>query len=540
VTDTAERSLRVLVLAPTSKDAELSQQVLTRAGMACACCKDIDEVLRELDRGAGALVVPEESIAQGRKKLIARWLERQPPWSDLPVLVLARPGADSAVVAQAMDLLGNVTVVERPTRVAELVSALRSALRGRSRQYDLRAHLGERERYLEALRENDRRKDEFLATLAHELRNPLAPIKSSVQMLRLRSPGDADSQKLALMMERQVNHMVRLVDDLLEMSRVTRGRIELRLEQVELADVIRTAIETSQPLIDAARHHITVTVPGEPLPVNGDATRLAQIFSNLLNNAAKYTDEGGRIWITAHREGMAAVVTVRDTGSGIPPEMLSRVFDMFTQLAANPTARRAHGGLGIGLTLVKSLVEMHGGTVEARSAGRGRGSEFSVRLPLVATEVLGITPHPQHQPAASAPDNDSLFTLTPRRVLVVDDNRDAAESLGMLLGLLRQTTRVVNSGADALDVMGSFKPAIAFLDIGMPGMDGHELARRIRAQPEWQTLTLVAMTGWGQDDDRRRSQSAGFDYHLVKPVDVRALESLLRSLDPGGARAAAG
>jgi signal transduction histidine kinase/ActR/RegA family two-component response regulator len=523
----SDPALRILVLAPTGKDAALSQSLLERAGMPCKTCRDLDEIRRELDVGAGALMLPEEAIALDRKSSVVRWLEHQPPWSDLPVIVLARAGADSAAVAQAMDQLGNITVVERPMRVAALVSVLRSAVRARARQYELREHLAQREGYLQALREADRRKDEFLATLAHELRNPLAPIRNSLQVLRMRGRGDPSTDNLTAMMERQVNQMVRLVDDLLEMSRVTRGRIELRLEHVDVAAVLRNAVETSRPLIDAARHQLTVTLPAEPLTLHGDPVRLAQIFANLLNNAAKYTEEGGRITVTAERDGMAVTIAVRDTGTGIPQEMLPRVFDLFTQLPA--AARRAHGGLGIGLTLVKSLVEMHGGTVQVYSAGPGKGSEFTVRLPLVVADAR----------AAVEPGERPLLKLPARRVLVVDDNADAAESMSLLLGMLGLTTHVANSGQAALEALAAFKPSVVFLDIGMPVIDGHEVARRIRAQPEWQGLTLVAMTGWGQDEDRRRSQSAGFDHHLIKPVDVRALEALLRGLDERDRQAAA-
>jgi len=520
VNPAADPSLRVLVLGPTSKDAELTVALVRRAGMDCQACQDIDEVVRELEAGAGALILPEECIAQGSRTPLMHWLQGQPTWSDFPILVLARAGADSAAVGLAMDLLGNITVLERPMRVAALVSALRAALRSRVRQYELRVHMTEREAHVRALREADRRKDEFLATLAHELRNPLAPIGNAVQVLRLRAHDDPTVDELAAVMERQVRHLVRLVDDLLEMSRITRGRIELRAEHATIESILNNAVETSRPLIDAADHHLTVTVPSEPLVINGDPVRLAQVFANLLNNAAKYTDPAGRILLTAYREGKAVVVTVRDSGHGIPPEMLPRVFDLFLQLP-DPAARK-HGGLGIGLTLVKTLVEMHGGTVRAYSAGPGKGSEFTVRLPLAA-DALGLVPPAEAHPPAPR--------LTPRRVLIVDDNRDAAQSLALILGLMGLTTKVAAGGLEALALLPQFRPQLVFLDIGMPEMDGHQVARAIRALPDWRALTLVAMTGWGQDEDRRKSQQAGFDHHLIKPLDVRALEAFLRKLD---------
>jgi signal transduction histidine kinase len=511
---------RVLVLAPTGKDADLARSVLERAGVECLCCRDLDHACEQLEAGAAALLLPEEAVEQDRKNCLAEWLSRQPPWSDLPVLILTRPGADSSAVAEAMDLLGNVTVLERPTRVSALVSAVRTALRARQRQYQIRESLAASERAEAALREADRRKDEFLAILAHELRNPLAPIRNSLHIQRLTSPNDPATGRIVEMMERQVNHMVRLVDDLFEISRISRGRVELRKEPVEVATVVEGALETSRPLIEARRHQLLLAIAPEPLTLEGDPVRLAQVLANLLNNAAKYTDVGGQIWLTVRREGDAVVISVRDSGTGIPADMLPRVFDLFTQV--DRSADRAQGGLGIGLTLVKSLVEMHGGSVAAHSEGSGKGSEFVVRLPLT-TETCAVGPAgPEGRPSAA---------LAPRRVLVVDDNRDAAESLGMVLELLGAEAQVVCSGPDALEALGTYQPAVVLLDIGMPGMDGYEVAKRIRERPAFRDVTLVALTGWGQEEDRRRSRTAGFDYHLIKPADVSALKTLLSSLE---------
>ena len=362
----------------------------------------------------------------------------------------------------------------------------------------------------DALRVADRRKDEFLATLAHELRNPLAPIRNSLHMLRLAGSSDPAVERVRETMERQVNHMVRLVDDLLEVSRITRGKIELRKERVELAAVIRSAVETSQPLIDSARPQLALSIPSEPLTLEADPVRLAQVFANLLNNAAKYTDGAGQIWLTARRDGRAVAVSVRDTGIGIPADMLPRVFEMFTQM--DGSRRRSQGGLGIGLTLVQSLVELHGGTVTAASDGPGKGSEFVVRLPL-AESAADDTARPQ----------SSARLRLPLRVLVVDDNHDAADSLGMLLKCFGAEVHIVYDGPAALQAMAVYRPVAAFLDIGMAGMDGNEVARRIRQQPEFRDVMLVAVTGWGQAEDRRRTRAAGFDYHLVKPTDADAL-----------------
>ena len=511
---------RILVLAPTEKDAALTQSILTRAGIVCRCFPDLHQLCAHLDAGVGAILLPEEALADRSEGSLVEWLRRQAAWSDLPVLILARPGADSVAVAQAMDLLGNVTVLERPMRVAALVSAARSALRARQRQYQIRDHLAERERAEAALRMNDRRKDEFLAVLAHELRNPLAPIRNSLHVLRLSPTHDPAVDQMGEMMERQVNHMVRLVDDLLEVSRITRGKIELRKEVVDMAAIVRSAVETSRPLIEAGEHQLTLSLPEPPLTLEGDPVRLAQVLANLLNNAAKYTDKGGRIWLSVRRESGWVTISVKDTGTGIPADMLPRVFELFTQIDRH--ADRTQGGLGIGLTLVKSLVGMHGGTIQAHSEGLGRGSEFVVRLPITMPARFAKT---------LTPEDRSVPHLSSRRVLVVDDNRDAADSLGILLKILGADVQVVHSGEDALRAIASYRPAVVMLDLGMPGMDGHEVARRIREQLEFQDVTLIALTGWGQEEDRLRSQSAGFDYHLIKPADITALQTLLLSLE---------
>ena len=371
----------------------------------------------------------------------------------------------------------------------------------------------------EALVEADRRKDEFLATLAHELRNPLAPIRNSLQILRLTGDSNPATEQTYEVMERQVNHMVRLVDDLLEISRITRGQIELRKERVELGSVIRSAVEVSKPLVEDFEHQLTVSLPGEPLTLDVDSVRLEQIISNLLNNAAKYTDPGGKIWVTAKRENDHAVISIRDSGIGISPDMLSRIFEIFTQV--EHSGNRTQGGLGLGLTLVRTLVELHGGNVDVHSEGPGKGSEFIVRLPLDATPGKEIT----------VKEMWHFGQVAPRRILVVDDNCDAAESLSKLLNAVGAEARAVYSGVEALQLLEPYRPAVMLVDIGMPGMDGYEVARRIRQTPRYNSVTLVALTGWGQEEDRRRSQAAGFDFHLTKPLDFKTLQSLLGSLD---------
>lgn len=376
----------------------------------------------------------------------------------------------------------------------------------------------ERRRMEDALRDADRRKDEFLATLAHELRNPLAPISNALHVLK-RAGAPPQTEKLIGMIERQATHLIRLVDDLLEVSRISCGKVELRRERIDLAAVVGQAMETSQPLIQAGRHETNLSLPSQSLVVDGDPVRLAQVFANLLNNAAKYTEPGGCIWVRAERVGDEAVVSVRDNGAGISPDMLPRVFDLFAQ--GDRHRECAHGGLGIGLALVRSLVELHGGRVEARSAGLGQGSEFIVRLPLAA------------RPADEAQVERGEATAhgSARRVLVIDDNQDVADSLAMLLETFGVEVRTANSGAAGLDALAWFKPELVFLDIGMPGMDGIETARRIRERPEGREVMLVALTGWGQEEDRSRTHAAGFDRHLVKPAELDALQELLAALE---------
>jgi PAS domain S-box-containing protein len=371
----------------------------------------------------------------------------------------------------------------------------------------------------EELAENDRRKDEFLAMLSHELRNPLAPIRNAVHVLNAVATGPQVVQAREVI-ERQVTHLARLVDDLLDVSRITRGKIALRPESVALEDVVARAVETTRPLVEARGHSLSVEVrPGTPR-FTADPVRLAQVIANLLNNAAKYTDPGGRIAVRAGREGGEAVVRVRDTGVGIPVEMLPHVFELFTQ--AERTLDRAQGGLGIGLTLVKSLVEQHGGRVEAFSDGPGRGSEFVVRLPLPvesAAAVRAVTPRP-----AVAPSK--------RRVLVVDDNADAADTLAMVLSMRGYDVRVARDGPAALDTARHFLPQLVLLDIGLPGMDGYAVARALRADGRSGPLRLVALTGYGREEDRRRSAEAGFDDHVVKPIAPEELLQLLAADTP--------
>lgn len=514
----AVRDRRVLVMPPTPRDGVITRQLLAKAGIAADTVPTMSAVVRELSRGAGVLLLPEEAIAWGETDLL-RVLAGQPPWSDLPILVMTRPGADSAYAAHAVRVLSNVTLLERPLQVATLVSAVRTALRARERQYQIRAHLAERAQALESLKEADRRKDEFLATLGHELRNPLSPLLTSLYLLKRNRSSKRILSQTVSVMERQVHFLVRLVDDLLEISRITRGVIDVAKKPLDLTAIVNAAIESSRPFVESGRHELILTGLDQSVIVEGDAVRLTQVFANLINNAAKYTDVGGHIWIAVGSDGAEAVVTVRDDGIGIEPEHLSAVFDMFTQV--NRSDRRTQGGLGIGLTLVRSLVEVHRGSVVARSEGAGCGTTFEVRLPLVLDQ----------QPRVEKPSVIGSFPNC--RVLVVDDNQDAGDMLGMLLSSLNASVRTAHSGPEALEMIDEFDPDVVLLDIGMPLMDGYEVARRIRAR-RGKAVRLIALTGWGQEDDVRRAERAGFDHHLVKPPDLQKLAQLLTEAHVAG------
>jgi signal transduction histidine kinase/CheY-like chemotaxis protein len=414
---------------------------------------------------------------------------------------------------------GNEIVVERPdgTRVTALAHA--NPLHDESGQLlgavNVLVDISDRKRAEEALREADRAKDEFLATLAHELRNPLAPIRNAVYVLNLAGAHSPEVQWALSVIERQSRQMARLIDDLMDVARITGGRLQLTKERVELAEVVRAAVETARPVVEAAGHELTVSLP-PPVVLDADLTRLAQAVSNVLNNAAKYTDRGGRIWLTAERQGSDAVISVRDTGMGIPAEALPHLFEMFTQ--ADRHGDRSRGGLGIGLALVRRLVEMHGGSVAAHSDGPGLGSEFVIRLPAVVEQ--------EPRRGATAPEGTSAAPAA-LRVLVVDDNWDAAASLGVVLRRAGHDTRTAHDGFEAVALAEQFRPDVVLLDIGLPKLNGLDVARHIREQSWGQRMVLIATTGWGQTADRVKSQAAGFDHHLVKPIDPATLLGVL-------------
>lgn len=638
---------RVLVLAPTEADRELSRHILADAGLDCHDCSDFSDLIRQMALGVGVVLLTEEEVSPGKVDVLVEKLEAQPHWSDLPIVLLSAQGEDSPLAVWALEQLGNVTVLEMPVRLTTLVSTLKSAIRARKRQYELRSQVellsasesrwrqllslmpmavytcdadgritffnhqaaqlwgrspqigdederfcgsfrlwrmdgsllshhetpmakairegdlsrnlrvnierpdrtritasvnidplhddqgrrigainvfedvSERVQVEEALKDANRRKDEFLAMLAHELRNPLAPIRTGMQVIQLCGDDRETALTTIAMMDRQVSQLVRLIDDLLDISRITRGRIQLRKEECNLGTVLSDAIESSRPLIEEASLEITVSTPRQSVELFADPTRLAQIVSNLLTNAAKYTERGGHIWLTAERNGQQLVVSVRDTGIGIQSENLSRIFEMFTQI---DKTHRSHGGLGIGLSLVKALVEMHEGTIEAHSDGLGKGSEFIVRLPIVIDQTQERIPESS---------DDASRKGGGHRILVIDDNQAAAKTVSMILKYFGNEVRIASDGLEGVAAAEEFQPELILLDLGMPKLNGYDVARHIRQQSWGQEMVLAALTGWGQDEDRQRSKEAGFDHHFVKPVEAEALRRLIDELPTG-------
>jgi signal transduction histidine kinase len=510
-----ERNVRVLVAATTRRDGQVTSALLDQAGVFCEPFHDVGRLAAEIQKGVGAVMLTDAALVAPGIQAVLDALAAQPPWSEIPVILLTPDRRHSPVVENALSMLTNVTVLDRPVSARTMVSAVLAALRARRRQYQIRDQMAELRQVERALRQADRRKDEFLATLAHELRNPLAPIRTGLSVLSMLPPDSPDRSRVREMMQRQLRLLVKLIDDLLDVSRIATGKVVLQCEQVDLRDVIGSAIEGSQPAISAGGHALDLVSPDEPVHVMGDALRLAQVVSNLINNAAKYTPAGGRISVDLVQDGDEAVVRVSDDGMGIPPDMIDHVFDMFTQV--DRTLDRAQGGLGVGLTLVRRLMDLHGGSVTAESPGPDQGSTFTVRVPVSPATVAAP---PVERPTA----HEGARNL---RVLVVDDNVDAADSLAIMLQLDGCDTRVEYTGEQALHAAAEFDPEIVVCDIGLPRMGGHEVARRMRADPRRAGTILVALTGWGSDEDRQRTQAAGFDFHLVKPVGLEKVQEIL-------------
>ncbi|MBC7499928.1 MAG: response regulator, partial [Herminiimonas sp.] len=398
------------------------------------------------------------------------------------------------------------------------------------RMFGINLDVTDRKRTEQALRDDDRRKDEFLATLAHELRNPLAPLTTGLKILKLAPTGGPAARKTLDVMERQLRHMVHLIDDLLDISRITNGKVELRSSRLTIQDVVAHAVEAIQPLIDAAGHSLDLRMTATPIWIDGDMTRLAQVVSNLIGNAVKYTATAGRILVTADIKNDQAVICIADNGAGIPADMLPKIFTMFTQI--DSTLKRAQGGLGIGLSLARSLLEMHGGSVVGESAGLGQGSTFTVTLPLAPTAVVvEADSRTTLATAGSTALVDSIDHEAPaRRVFVIDDNVDAADMLAMMLEIDGFVTMTANDGETGLVALDTFQADIAFIDIGLPGISGYEVAHRIRMNSHHAGMLLIALTGMGSQADKQRAAEAGFDFHLTKPVEFAAVEALLASL----------
>jgi signal transduction histidine kinase/ActR/RegA family two-component response regulator len=514
---------RVLILAPTGRDAILASQILGDMGLFCRACADEADLCREIGKGAAVAILAEEALHPWTVNSLLGALGRQGPWSDLPLIVFTRGECSSESILEALGPLGNATILERPVRVSTLVSAVKAGMRARRRQYEVRDLLV---RQAEA----DRRKDEFLAMLGHELRNPLAAIRNALWLLDETGSGSEIETRQRNVIDRQTHHLVRMVDDLLDVSRVTRGKISLQHQAVNLGDLVRRCLlELGMGRI-AEAHELTLELRTEPVCVEGDPVRLEQVVCNLLHNAIKYTPRGGSISVSAGEEEGKATIRVRDTGLGISADMLAKIFEPFTQVESS--RKRSEGGLGLGLPLVRSLVELHGGTVEASSAGRGQGSEFMVRLPLHplgAAAVVSAAGTPMEMPAGSR----TAAGPAGLRILVVEDNHDGRESLRDLLELWGHSVETAENGPDGVEAALTWLPDVGLIDIGLPGLDGNEVAQRIRAALDGDALVLIAMTGYGQPEDRRRALQAGFDAYLVKPVDpdelARTLQELARS-----------
>jgi signal transduction histidine kinase/ActR/RegA family two-component response regulator len=482
-------------------------------------CASMAELSAGLTQGAGAAVVAGEALTLEGRARLAHALEQQPEWSDLPLVVMDAPRRSNSTGGSSVHTasLPHAIVLVRPVHAFTLVSAVRSALLSRARQYQVRDELTERERAEEALRESNDRKDEFLAMLGHELRNPLAAIRNATELMKLAVPADERLRRAHRVLERQSAPMTGLIDGLLEVSRIARGKIRLEREALDARKVIEAILQDHAAQIAARRLALDVELPRRPLWVWADRVRLAQIFDNLIGNAIKFTDAADTIRVTLDEDDGCAVVRVRDTGVGIRAEMLPRLFDPFQQETQD--IARAAGGLGLGLALAKGLVELHDGTICAYSGGPGTGAEFAVRLPL--------TPRP-----ARDESGEQRSEVAPHRVLIVEDNRDAGETLRDLLNILGHDATLVASGLEALATLRRQGVDVVLCDLGLPEMSGYELAQAVRTDASLKETVLVALTGYGQPEDRRRTADAGFDGHLNKPVDLASLNAMLATLQP--------
>lgn len=492
---------RVLVYAPSGQDAVLASKMLTLAAVDNLITATAAQLASELLVGVGAVLTVEEALSNGGLKVLGEFVQRQPNWSDLPIVLLTNRGPDSLSVRQAIAVLGNVTLLERPVRTLTLITSLQSVLRAREKQYQVR--------------ETDRRKDEFLASLGHELRNPLAPIRTSMGLLAHMYPDQAPVRKVTEVIERQVSHLTRLVDDLLDVARINSGKIALQRDYTTFAAVMGHVAELCAAPAAARRIKIDYALPAEEIVLYADYARVVQIVANILSNAVKFTPPEGYISVRAMVDDGTLRIYIKDTGIGLDASALERIFAMFEQ--SRPPSGQIASGLGIGLSLSRQFAEMHGGSVAATSEGLGKGSEFIVTLPVV--QQARPEPDPGPGEAASFPDQRP-------KVLVVDDNRDAADSLQALFEMENCNVATAYDGFEAVLAVDAAMPDMIVMDLGMPSMDGYEAARRIRCKPGSQGVLMIALTGWGQSDARQRTIDAGFDHHLIKPVDFDEIRRL--------------
>lgn len=499
---------RIVICAPTGQDAALTQRVFESVGIDSVTCRDAGELMDQLSRGAGAILMVEEVVGGAVMRLLADYVQAQPTWSDIPILLLTRSGADSVDAQRAVEHLGNVTLLERPVRTIALITATRSAIRARERQYQVR--------------DADQRKDEFLATLAHELRNPLAPIRTSMAILKHLHPDSGSVTELRNVVDRQVTHLTRLVDDLLDVARITSGKVVLKKGRIALRSVIHHAVEISSSIMESKHHQLTIDEPQQAYYLDADHARLVQSVANLLVNAAKFTPREGQIGLCTQVTGQTVEFRVKDNGIGLEPASISRIFELFAQ---TPVPGEAPTGLGIGLSLARQFAEMHGGTIRVSSAGLGQGSEFILAIPVV---LQNEAPAPLAEDSRISAGSPAASSGPARNILVVDDNVDAADTLHALLGMDGFAVTTVYDGLAAVEKARAGAPDVVVMDIGMPGIDGYDAARLIRQQPGGDKIVLIALTGWGQSADKKRASQAGFDHHLVKPVDYDMLMQCLQ------------
>jgi signal transduction histidine kinase/CheY-like chemotaxis protein len=493
----------VLLLTPNPADGEIAVVLLASHGIRARRGADLRALAAALDEGVGSAVLVEEVLDEAQLPLLREALERQPAWRDLPLVVVARaPQAVTQLLARALPSAANVTLLERPLNAATLVSAVQAGLRATRRQLEVAALIEERERALRA-------RDEFLAMLAHELRNPLAPMRNAVHLQKALEHPDPLFVRTRDILDRQTAHIARMVDDLVDVARLEKGKMVLKRGRVEINPLVASALEAAAPLVQARGHRVEATLSAEPLELDADATRIEQIVTNLLVNAAKYTSQPDAIGVATRREGGFAVVEVRDRGAGFEPGEGEALFGMFVQ--GGQSLARSQGGLGLGLTIARRLAELHGGALEAQSDGRGKGSTFTLRLPL-AQGAAAPAPAPRRQGVPAR-----------KRVLVVDDSNDIRETMQLLLTQWGHEVTLAATGEQGLAEVARTRPDVAIIDIGLPGISGYEVASRIRAKHSAAEVRLIALTGYGQPADSTRALQSGFDTHLLKPLAPETL-----------------